>query len=80
MASFVRIDRFSESSIDILIYCFTRTTVWGEWLAIKEALAYEIKRIVEAAGTAFALPSQSVYVESLPSEAPEMVIPQIKPS
>lgn len=63
---FVRIDSFNESSIDVMIYCFTNTTVWGEWLEIKEALAYRIKQIVEGAGTGFAFPSQSVYVETLP--------------
>ena len=73
--TFVRIDRFNDSSIDILIYCFTRTTLWGEWLAIKETLAYEIKHIVEGAGTAFAFPSQSVYLESLPSDVPEIMAP-----
>ena len=75
VSTFVRIDRFSDSSIDILIYCFTKTTAWGEWLAIKEALACEIKRIVAAAGAAFAFPSQSVYVETLPSETPEVFVP-----
>ena len=29
VSTFVRIDRFSESSIDILLYCFTKTTDWG---------------------------------------------------
>lgn len=74
VSTFVRIDRFSDSSIDILIYCFTKTTVWGEWLAIKETLACEIKLIVETAGAAFAFPSQSVYVETLPSEMPEVLV------
>ena len=76
VSTFVRIDRFSDSSIEILIYCFTRTTVWGEWLAIKEALACEIKRIVETAGASFAFPSQSVYIETLPSETPEVFSPE----
>lgn len=66
---FVRVDSFNDSSIDIMVYCFTRTTVWGEWLAVKEALAYRIKQIVEGAGTGFAFPSQSVYVETLPLSA-----------
>ena len=75
VSTFVRIDRFSDSSIDILIYCFTKTTVWGEWLEIKESLACEIKRIVETEGASFAFPSQSVYVESLPPENPEVFVP-----
>lgn len=73
--TFVRIDRFSDSSIDIMVYCFTVTTQWGEWLEIKERLAYRIKEIVEEAGTGFAFPSQSVYVKSLPGEAPEAFVP-----
>lgn len=68
---FVRIDGFNDSSIDIMVYCFTRTTVWGEWLAIKENLAMAVKSIVEEAGTAFAFPSQSLYLEKLP-EGPEI--------
>lgn len=67
VSTFVRIDSFNSSSIDIMLYCFTRTTVWGEWLEIKERLAYSIKEIVEGSGTGFAFPSQSVYVESLPN-------------
>lgn len=73
--TFVRIDQFSDSSIDIMVYCFTRTTVWGEWLKIKEELAFRIKDIVEGAGTGFAFPSQSLYVETLPGEQPEAFVP-----
>jgi len=75
VATFVRIDRFSDSSIDIMLYCFTNTTQWGEWLVIKEQLAYAVKDIVERAGTSFAFPSQSLYVESLPGDAPELFVP-----
>ena len=64
VATFVRIDSFNDSSIDILLYCFTRTTVWGEWLEIKERLACRIKEIVEGAGAGFAFPSRSLYLEN----------------
>lgn len=75
VSTFVRIDGFSDSSIDIMLYCFTKTTKWGEWLEIKERLAYRIKEIVEGAGTGFAFPSQSLYVESLPADRPEVFVP-----
>lgn len=76
VSTFVRVDSFNASSIDFLVYCFTKTTNWGEWLAIKEAFAIEIKRIVEEeAKTGFAFPSQSIYVESLPGEATEIFVP-----
>ncbi len=73
--TFVFLDTFGASSIDIMLYCFTKTTVWGEWLAVKEALAYKIKEIVEKHGTAFAFPSTSLYVESLPFGIPEAFTP-----
>jgi len=76
--TFVRIDSFNDSSIDIMVYCFTKTIVWGDWLAIKEKLAYAIKEIVEGAGTGFAFPSQSIYVESLPFGTPERFAPPEK--
>ena len=68
---FVFVDAFGASSIDLMLYCFTKTTAWGEWLACKERLAYKIKTIVESHGTAFAFPSTSLYVESLPPGQPE---------
>jgi MscS family membrane protein len=75
-STFVRINSFNNSSIDIMVYCFTKTTVWGEWLDIKEQFAFEIKEIVEKrAGTSFAFPSTSLYVESLPENRPEAFMP-----
>lgn len=74
--TFVRVDSFNNSSIDFLVYCFTETTDWGEWLKIKEDFALAIKQIVEdKAGTGFAFPSQSIYVESLPGDAAEIFVP-----
>ena len=76
VSTFVRVDSFNASSIDFLVYCFTKTTNWGDWLEIKEAFAMEIKRIVEEeAKSGFAFPSQSIYLESIPSEAPEIFVP-----
>lgn len=66
VATFVRIDSFNDSSIDIMLYCFTKTTIWGEWLEIKERLALKIKEIVERHESGFAYPSQSIYIENLP--------------
>ncbi len=77
--TFVRIDRFGDSSIDIMLYCFTKTTDWGKWLEVKERLACNVKEIVEKAGTGFAFPSQSIYVETLPGERPEIFVPPGKP-
>jgi MscS family membrane protein len=77
VAQFVRVDAFNDSSIDFMIYTFTKTTDWGEWLKVKEEFAFFIKELVEEkAGTGFAFPSTSIYVESMPdADAPETFVP-----
>ena len=59
----VYVDKFNDSSIDMLIYCFTETTKWYDWLAAKQDLALAIKQIVENAEAGFAFPSRSIYIE-----------------
>lgn len=71
---FVVTDSFNASSIDIMIYCFTKTTNWGEWLEIKQDFAYAIKHIVESAGSSFAFPSMSIY-RGVGADEPEAYVP-----
>ena len=59
----VRVDKFSDSSIDMYVRCFTNSDSWENWLEVKERLAIEIKNIVEKNNASFAFPSQSIYVE-----------------
>ena len=61
--AFVRLDKFNDSSIDVLIYCFTSTNDWEKFLEIKENLAMEIKNKVEKLNLHFAFPSQTIYLE-----------------
>lgn len=61
---FVRFDSFNESSLDIFLYFFTVTTVWGEYLRVKEDVNFKIMQILEDEGVSVALPSRSVYFES----------------
>ncbi len=73
---FVRIDSFSDSSIDMLVQVFTVTNDWSEFLKIKEDLAVSIIEVVETNKAGFAFPSQSLYVESYPKEKPEIFNPK----
>jgi MscS family membrane protein len=59
----VRIEKFSDSSIDMRVRCFTTSNSFSTWLEVKEKLAIEIKQIVEGNSAAFAFPSQSIYIE-----------------
>ena len=75
---YVRIDSFSDSSIDMLVQAFTETNDWGQYLKIKEDLAVQIINIVEKNKANFAFPSQSLYVESLPNDNIEIFNPTKK--
>ena len=59
----VKIEQFAASSIDIRLICFTKTSEYLEWMKVKDALAIEIKNIVEKNNASFAFPSTSIYVE-----------------
>ena len=59
----VYLDEFSESSIDILVYCFSKTTDWNEWLKVKEDVMYKMMDILEKNHLEFAFPSLSIYQE-----------------
>ena len=62
---FVVVDDFAESSINILIYCFAKTIVWGEFLDVKQDVMLKIMEILKQNGLNFAFPSQSLYIENI---------------
>jgi MscS family membrane protein len=70
----VNLDAFAASSVDILIYTFTRTTVWVEYHEIKQDVLLKIAGIVAAHGAEIAFPTRTVHLSagevepSLPSE------------
>jgi len=59
----VFLDEFSDSSINILVYCFSKTVDWAEWLAVKEDIMHKIMQIFENNNIEFAFPSLSIYHE-----------------
>jgi len=63
----VYLDELADSSINILIYAFTTTVNWQEWLEVKEDILFKIMKIIEDNNMEFAFPSQSIYVEKLPN-------------
>ncbi|SFP51462.1 mechanosensitive ion channel family protein [Hydrogenimonas thermophila] len=59
----VYLDEFADSSINILIYTFSKTVVWKEWLEIKQDVLLKIWEILERNNLEFAFPSQSIYFD-----------------
>jgi MscS family membrane protein len=61
---FVKFDEYNDSSLDIFLYFFTKTTVWAEYLAVKEEINFAIMEILEEEGVSVAFPSRTLYVET----------------
>jgi len=59
---------FGASSLDIMVYCFTTTTVWGEYLDSREDVSLKIMDILEELGLEIAFPSRTVYLHQEESE------------
>lgn len=57
----VYFDKFESSSLNIMVYCFTNTIVWAEYLKIKEELNLSFLRLAESHNIEYAFPSQTLY-------------------
>jgi MscS family membrane protein len=53
---------FGASSLDIMVYCFTTTTVWGEYLDARQDVCLKIMDTLEDIGLEIAFPSTTVYL------------------
>ncbi len=60
---FVRFNSFGDNSLNIFLYFFTRTTVWAQYLEVREELNFKIMEILEEEGVSVAFPSRSLYFE-----------------
>ena len=57
----IRLVGFGESSFDLEIFCYIKTTNAAEFIAIREDILLRIMGIVESSGTSFANPARTVY-------------------
>lgn len=56
----VSLYQFSDSSIDILVYCFSRSVDWSDWLNTKEDIMYKIMEILKENHLEFAYPTLTI--------------------
>ena len=54
---------FGESSLNILVYYFTRSTAWLEHMDVRQRVNLKIMRVVAARGLSIAFPTHTVYFE-----------------
>lgn len=55
---------FGQNALEILVYYFTKTTNWVQYLAVREDINLRMIKIVQSHGTAIALPSRTLYFGS----------------
>lgn len=58
----VHLNRFGPSSMDIMVYTFTKTTQWVKYHAIKQDVMLKIADIIEHNGAEFAFPTQTIHL------------------
>lgn len=61
----VYFDAFADSSLNIMVYCFTKTIDWAEWLAVQQDIYLKIIKIVHSHGADFAFPSETLYMQPI---------------
>ncbi len=54
---------FGSSSLDILVYYFTKTTKWLEHMNVRQRINLKIMKAVQARGLSIAFPTRTVYFE-----------------
>ncbi|WP_375724018.1 mechanosensitive ion channel family protein [Arcobacter sp. KX21116] len=59
----VYIDEYASSSINILVYCFSRSPDWEDWLETKQDVIVKISQLVAKNNCSFAFPTQTIHLE-----------------
>jgi MscS family membrane protein len=62
----IRLVSFGERAIELELFAYLLTADFAEFLGLREGLLLEIASIVEAAGSAFAQPTEFVYMDGRP--------------
>ncbi len=53
---------FGASSLDFMVYTFTRTVVWSEYHAVKQDVLFRIADIIAGLGGEVAFPTRMLHV------------------
>ena len=61
---FATFDKFQEDALEIYLYFFTKTTVWGEHLAVREDINLKILDILDEEDIEIAIPTRRLKMES----------------
>ena len=55
---------FGASSLNILLYAFTKTIVWKEWLQAQQNVLIAVGKIIEKHGAEIAYPTSTLHINN----------------
>jgi len=58
----VKFDEFADSSLSIILYYFSASKVWADYLQVRQEINMQIMQLLEGLGLEFAFPSRTVYL------------------
>ena len=64
----VNLNQFGDSSVNLMVYTFTKTTIWVKFHEIKQDVLLRIAEIIEEHGASIAFPTTTLHVASLPEQ------------
>ena len=73
---FVHLNNLSQSSLDILLYCFFEVDSWDEELAARHRLLLDILRLAKQLSVNFAFPTQTLFMSKEKVSTNELVSKQ----
>ncbi len=73
----VNFNQFAASSLDLMIYTFTRTTVWVTFHQVKQDVLLKIGEIIERHGAQIAFPTHTLHVSRGNAEEPSPTDPHV---
>lgn len=62
----VRFKEFADSSLNIEVMAWFRTSDWSEFQGVRQEILLAFMDVVETAGTSFAFPTRTLHVATLP--------------
>lgn len=65
----VNLNQFGDSSVNLLVYAFTKTTIWVKYHEVKQDVLLNIAEIIEQHGAEIAFPTTTLHVASMPEQA-----------
>lgn len=64
----VNLNQFGDSSVNLMVYTFTKTTIWVKFHEVKQDVLLRIAEIIEEHGASIAFPTTTLHVASLPEQ------------